>query len=207
MFFRAFLGITSVVAVVFAAQNMFAAIWMAIGDPIVTDLRAGKPVSNKNIATLVETRTSAASLGSWADIYGDLGFAYLVQDQNVENSGRVIAAGRRSAELNPISPYIWQRYASLLAYHSDHRADGVKAWRTAHALGKDVRHLLLDRIRIGTQLYREMSGKDRALLRQDAIKAYTMNRGSFKVYGRQHNLIEWFKFLLRDPEKTSFLDA
>ena len=207
MFFRVLLGITSLASFIIAAPNMLGATWMAIGDPIVADLRAGEPVSPEDIITLVETREAAATLGSWADIYGDLGYAYLIQDQSLENAQRAIAAGRRGVELNPISPYIWQRHASLLAFHQDYHAEGVEAWRTARALGKNVRHLLHDRIRIGTQLYREMTPEDRTELRQDVEQAYALNRSAFRAYGRQMNLIEWYKFLLRDAEKTKYLDA
>lgn len=189
------------------APSFISAVWMSVGEPIVKDMRAGKAATDVELETLIETRESASSVSGWSDAYADLAYAYLVQDIDPANAQRVLEAGRKSVEANPMSPYTWQRYAALHSFYAEHRKDSVETWRTARALGNNVRFLVLDRIRIGTAIYREMNNDDRALLREDALWAYQLNKGQVHAYGQQHGLLEWFKFLLRDAEKTRFLNS
>lgn len=206
LFQRLSFGLFAFALLMLGLPRLYAATMMAIGDPIYRDHIAGKPVSQEAAQTLVETREMAFAASHMARAATDLGTAYVIGDASpvaLETATKSLHSG---LQLAPISPFAWQRLANLELY-SEHFDEALEAWRTARALATHEPFLLYSRIRIGTGLYAKMSPEDRELLRFDINTAYTKNRGQLKRFAQEAKLLEWVKFLLRDPEKTEYLSS
>ena len=204
---KPFLILSAILLLVMGVPNMLAAVWMATGEPLYRDLGEGKTLSADEAALLVESREAAWALAGLPRGATDLGAAYLAGGVTPENLDRALDMMRKGIEEAPMNAFAWQRLAGLLSLKPGNREEGVRAWRAARQLAEHEPFLLHDRIRVGVGLYHGMSAEDRDALRQDAERAYAKNRGGLRAYGRNNNLLEWLKFLLRDEEKTRFLSS
>lgn len=200
-------GITAAVLLAVGVPHLLAAIWMAMGDPIYTDLGTGKRLGTEEIDTLIKSRETARDITGAARAYTDLGAAYIASGATPESLEKSITSLKIGLEKAPINAFAWQRLATMQALIPDQREEALKAWQAARALAEFEPFLLLDRIRIGVALYREMSLDDREALLKDVRWAYKRNRGGLRAYARQADLLEWIKFLLRDEDATRFMSG
>lgn len=201
------LAATSVLLIWIAAPNFLAAVWMAVGQPVLNDIEAGKTLTPEDIQTLVESREKALEFSELSNAATELGIAYLLQDQTAEGIEKALASVRRSTELAPMDGLAWMWRARLAIFSPDQEQEAATAWRTARALSEHHAHFLYDRIYIGTLVYRGMEQEDRDNLYIDVERAYKKNRGSLKYFAKQRDILEWMKFILRDEEKTKYLSS
>lgn len=202
------LAASSGVLIWFAAPNFLAAMWMALGQPIVDDIESGQRPSDIDIQTLVESRSEANSFVNFSKYKTGLAVAYMIQDSSPETIEKSLALLRQSTQLSPVNAFSWQWRARLAHFSpSQEEGEAVTAWRTARALAKYDAYLFYDRIQLGTILYRAMETQDRELLREDVERAYRESRYKLRAYARKEDILEWMKFLLRDIEKTKYLSS
>ncbi|WP_262696224.1 hypothetical protein [Kordiimonas aquimaris] len=200
------MAISALLLIGFGAPRFLASIWMAAGDPILQDIAEGKTITEDDQNVLIESRETALSLVDMPRAANDLSLAYVALGATPEKLEKAIASVKASIEMAPISESAWRRLANLQAINPNDHAEAVIAWETARKLSEHEPQVLHDRIRVGTFLYRSMTEEQRALLRMDVETAYKNSRGSLRNYGRANDLLEWLKFLLRDKEKTDFLN-
>lgn len=205
MLAKALLLAIAAILILVGVPNLIAATWMAIGQPVYDDLESGKPVSQEDFNLLIESREAAIALTDDAEAYADLAVAHYVRGELPGKFEKAIEASRLSLERKPIDAFTWQNLALISLYVPDGREEALTAWRASYALGKYSPDLYHVRFLIGTVLYRDLTPEDRELLMGDVNGAYARDRGAFRHYARDNNLLEWAKFLLRDPEKTKFL--
>lgn len=205
MMAKIILAVASGLLLFLGTPRFLAAIWMAIGQPTYNDLENGKPVSQEEFDLLIESRSSAIALTDDADAFADLAVAHYVRGELPGKFQKAIEASLQSLERKPVDAFAWQNLALISLYVPERREEAIKAWRVSYSLGNYSPDLYHVRFFIGTVLYRDLSPEDRELLREDANRAYALNRGRFRQYARDNNLLEWAKFLLRDPEKTAYL--
>jgi hypothetical protein len=201
---RLIFGLLALSLLALGLPRLYAATMMAIGEPIYRDYTSGKSISKDQAKTLIETREAALAAANWPRAATDLGAAYVINNTSPEALATAISSVRHGLQLAPMSPFAWQRLSDLELYVQNY-PEALKAWRTARALSEFEPFLYYARIRTGIRLYAKMSPQDREVLRSDVNLAYTINRGQLKRYAKQKNLLEWMKFLLRDPEKTKYL--
>lgn len=200
-----FLGLCALLLLAFGVPRFLASVWIAAGDPIYRDLAEGVALSENDINSLIESRETALMLVDWPHAATDLGTAYYFQNPSKEGLDKAITYVKRSLEMAPISAFAWHRLANLQSIDPERHTEAVKSWETSRRLSLHEPFLYLERVRVGIILYRSMSDEQREMLRVDAEKAYSLNRGLMRNYGQQNNLLEWFKFLLRNEEKTAYL--
>lgn len=205
MLAKALLLAVAAILILVGVPNLIAATWMAIGQPIYDDLESGKPISQEDFNLLIESREAAIALTDNADAYADLAVAHYVRGELPGKFEKAIEASWLSLERKPVDAFTWQNLALISLYVPDRKEEAIQAWRASYALGKYSPDLYHVRFLIGTVLYRDLTPEDRELLRGDANRAYVKNRFAFRQYARENNLLEWAKFLLRDPKKTEYL--
>lgn len=199
------MAISALLLIGFGAPRFLASIWMAVGDPILQDIAEGKDITQDDLDILIDSRESALGLVNIPPAATDLGLAYIAIEATPEKLEKAITSLKESIKKAPVSETAWRRLANLQAINPEYHDEAVMAWETARKLSEHEPQILQDRIRVGTFLYLSMTDEQRALLRIDTETAYKNNRGSLRRYGRANDLLEWFKFLLRDKEKTEFL--
>jgi len=202
------LAVSSGVLIWFAAPNFLAAMWMALGQPIVDDIENGQQLSEVDIQTLVESRSQANSFVTFSKYKTGLAVAFMIQDSSPETIEKSLALLRQSTQLSPVNAFSWQWRARLAHFSPNQEEDeAVTAWRTARSLAKNDKYLFYDRIHVGTIIYRAMEPQDRELLREDVERAYRESRYQLRTYAKKQGILEWMKFLLRDQEKTKYLSS
>lgn len=201
------LAATSLLLIWIAAPNFLAAVWMAIGQPVLEDIGTGKVLTPEDIQILVESREKAIEFADLSNAATELGIAYILQDSTAEGVERALASVRRSTELAPMEGLSWMWRARLAMLSPGQEQDAAASWRTARSLSEHHAYFLHERIFIGTIVYRYMEQEDRDNLYIDTERAYQKNRGSLKAYAKQRGILEWIKFILRDEEKTKYLSS
>ena len=201
-----FMAFAALLLIGLGTPRFLASIWMAVGDPIYQDIGSGTAVSEDDVRALIESRKTALSLVDLPRAATDLGTAYVQQETSPEAIERAIQSIKSGLEMAPVSAFAWLRLASLQATDPNQQSEAVAAWETARKLAEHEPFLLHARIQVGITLYGPMNDVQRELLRTDVETAYRQSRSSLYTFGKNNNLLEWFKFLLRDEEKTKFLN-
>lgn len=185
--------------------RFLAALWMAIGAPIYGDISKGKPVSKEDIEFLIETRQNAIKFYDDPRAYTDLALAMVALNPGQESIKEAVVWLEKGLELKPVAPFAWLRLADYYSRIDRAAPEGVQAWVTSRNLARYERFIMLHRVRVGAQLYGSLNEEQRAMLLEDANFAYELNRYAMREYGQQNNMLHWFVFLLRDPQKSKFL--
>lgn len=189
----------------FGAPNFLAATWMAIGNPAYQDLRTGELSSGDDIDLVIESREAAVALTGHALAAAQLATAYVQRDTSPESIESAVQSTKRSLAVQPVAPYTWLRLASYLSTQPGKYMEALEAWRTSRTLAPYDTFIEHTRLHVGILLFRYMSEEDRENLMADINRSYEWNRGALRSFARNNNILEWAKFLLRDPEKTAFL--
>lgn len=193
------------ILLLFGIPNFLAAVWMAVGGETINGMIEGAATTPQQIEEAIETRHAALSLAPRAKASADLAYLYQTKGPTVENYQLAIAALEESLRQEPVSAYRWLALSSLFASFPDKQEQAITAWRTSRALSVYDHLLWHQRIAVGVRLYEYFSEEDQAALTEDMELAYRYNRFQFRQFAKQRNLLEWTKFLLKDPEKTAFL--
>lgn len=204
-FYRLILLAAGLFLIIVGAPRFLAAVWTTVGDPVYSDINAGKRVSSEDLELLIESREAVLTFVDSPRAYTDLGIAFMMQDTSPDSIARAIEVTEKGLALAPIAAFSWERLAGLYLMAGDREQDALNAWLTSRALARHDPRLFHDRIRVGIGLYRFMNDEQRAMVREAAEEAYAENRHALKVYGRSARILEWLKLLLRDPEKTKYL--
>lgn len=201
------LAVAAAILLYLGIPNLLGSIWMATGDPIYQDLGEGKTLTPEEIQTLIDSRETALALTGDPKAASDLGLVYIAAGTSPEAIEKAIKSTEASLAAKPVSAFIWLRLATLLTFVPERRDEAAEAWQTARALAEVEPLMLHDRIRVGISLYRNLSETDRKNLITDVETAYAGNRHQLRAYAQQNDLLEWIKFLLKDPEKTRYLSS
>ncbi len=207
MMTKIILALASGLLLILGVPRFLAAIWMAVGVPFYDDIVNRRPVEPADIDLLMESREAAFSLSGEPKALAELGTIYSTTSQTPESIALAIETTKQALALNPVDSFTWHRLAVLLAGTPDGAEEALTAWRTSHGLAPYEPPLYNQQFHIGVFLYRNMTEEDRGILREYANRAYARSRGGFRKYARDNDLLEWAKFVLRDPKKTAYLSS
>lgn len=183
------------------------------GTEILERINAGEPVTDDELTILEKSRQDALSFVELPKAYTDLGSSYLMRARHaVEREERQkyaamsIEASTKGLNMAPLNTFSWFRVATAnVLLGPEHRDKALEAWNTSIATARFEPFILMQRIHLGTILYRNMTLEDIDVLKDQLELAYRRDRHAMRRYAQQNHLIAWMTFLSRPgSEMASF---
>ena len=206
----AFMLISSVILLVVAVPRFLAELMLVPGTPLYESLSEGVVLSDEDLQVIEDSRLSALDFAKLPKIYTQLGMVYLLRANRAQTPQEQQDFARQSIEITqkglsmaPLNTFAWARMASAnIILGEDHFGEALKAWRTSVATARFEPFLLIQRVHIGTILYRQMTPKDIDLLKDQFQMTVRWNRGKLRAYARKNQLIPWMIFLANGDDET-----
>ncbi len=211
-----FMFFASIILLVIGVPRFLHELTLVPGTPILERINAGEIVTEEELSTLEKSRLDALRFVELPDAYTDLGSAYLTRARTVtEREDRVkyaqmsIDASMKGLDMAPLNTFAWFRLATAHVLMGPNQYDeSLDAWRKSIATAQFEPFVLMQRVHLGTILYRSMTPEDIELLKDQLGMAYRWNRKKLRQYVRQNNLAAWMALLSeQDAEMSAYLTA